>query len=227
MKILALDTALGACGVAIFDAGRESVLASETVLMERGHAEILLPQIQKVMAMAHISFEQLSRIAVTVGPGSYTGIRVGIAAARAIGLATQKPVVGVSTLSALIAPLMAFGGKGLSAAAIDARHNHIYFQAVAHGGKQLAPPCYLTIQEARRVIGAGPVLLSGSGAALLAYDCVTHGIEARLSDEPNVPDIMWVGRLGSVADPVYALPKPLYLKAPDTSPQTRTLIPRQ
>lgn len=227
MKILALDTALGACSVIIFDALNDTILCSDTAVLERGHAEILLPMVRKCMEKAQISFSQLDRIAVTIGPGSYTGIRVGIAAARAIGLAAQKPVVGVATLSALIAPLIAFRGKGLSAAAIDARHEHVYFQAVAHGGRPIAPAAYLSISDARRLIGAGPVMLAGSGAARLAYECLSHGIEALLSSEPDYPNPLWVAKLAAIADPHQALPKPLYLKAPDAVPQTRSIIARK
>lgn len=227
MKILALDTALGACSVAVFDSANEKILASETLIMEKGHAEELLPQIKRVMSSQSTSFDQIDRIAVTIGPGSYTGIRVGIAAARAIGLATGKPVVGVSTLSALIAPLMAVGGKGLSAAAIDARHGYIYFQAIAHGGRQLAAPGYISVHDARRLIGAGPVALAGSGGALVAYECLTHGINAYLAEESLSPDILWVARLGELADPLQARPKPLYLKEPDALPQTRNIIQRR
>ncbi|MDR1829116.1 MAG: tRNA (adenosine(37)-N6)-threonylcarbamoyltransferase complex dimerization subunit type 1 TsaB [Methylobacteriaceae bacterium] len=227
MNILALDTALGACSVSVFDAATDTVTASESVVMERGHAEVVMPMVSRVMEQSGLTFAELDRVAVTVGPGSYTGIRVGIAAARGIGLAAAKPVVGVSTLSALLAPVMGFAGKGLSAAAIDARHGFVYFQAVAHGGKPLCPACYLEVPDARRIIGAGPVMLCGSGGALVAYDCLTHGIDAQLSDEPDIPNILWVAKLGAIANPKHAPSRPLYLKGADAKPQTRSAVPRR
>src|SRR4051812_5131957 len=113
VRILAIDTALGACSACIWQAGEPKPLASETIEMERGHAEALLPLIDRVSAHVEGGFEALDRIAVTVGPGSYTGLRVGISAARGIGLAAGIPVVGVATLSAFLAPLMAQERRGL------------------------------------------------------------------------------------------------------------------
>ena len=89
------------------------MLARETIPMERGHAEALLPLIDRLVSPFEGGFESLDRVAVTVGPGSYTGLRVGISAARGIGLAAGVPVVGVATLSAFLAPLMAGDSRGL------------------------------------------------------------------------------------------------------------------
>ncbi len=99
MRILAIDTALQACSACVIQSGEVEPLALEQIPMERGHAEALLPLVDRVVAGVEGGFASLDRIAVTVGPGSYTGLRVGIAAARAIGLAAGVPVVGVTTLS--------------------------------------------------------------------------------------------------------------------------------
>src|SRR6202049_2571874 len=103
MRILAIDTALEACAAGVIEMP-DRVLAQESLAMARGHAEALMPLLARVMDQAGIGFDALDRIAVTVGPGSFTGLRVGIAAARGIALATGKPAVGVSTLAALAAP---------------------------------------------------------------------------------------------------------------------------
>jgi len=94
-KILAIDTALNAASACVYEEGAAAPESSETILMQRGHAEALLPLVDRVMAQAQGGFAALGRIAVTVGPGSFTGLRVGIAAARAIGIACNVPVVGV------------------------------------------------------------------------------------------------------------------------------------
>src|ERR687890_2629174 len=136
LRVLAIDTALGACSACIVQAGEPMPLAAETIAMERGHAEALMPLLDRLSAQVDGGFESLDRVAVTVGPGSYTGLRVGISAARGIGLAAGIPVVGVATLSAFLAGLM--GGEGrLIAAAIDARHGQIYFQAISGGGRSV------------------------------------------------------------------------------------------
>jgi len=127
MRVLAIDTALAACAAAVLDTDR-GIVASESLPMVRGHAEALIPLIARVMKQSEITFRDLDRIAVTTGPGSFTGVRVGLAAARGFGVATGVPVVGVSTLSVYAAPFLAGNGKSRVVAAIDARHDHVFLQ---------------------------------------------------------------------------------------------------
>jgi tRNA threonylcarbamoyl adenosine modification protein YeaZ len=227
LRVLAIDTALGACSAGILEIGRPDPLARETILMQTGHAEALLPLVDRVVSATDGGFERLDRVAVTVGPGSYTGIRVGISAARAIGLAARIPVVGVATLSAYLGPLLTRETRGLVAAAIDARHGSVYVQAVAPGGRTVIAPALMGVRDAVRLLGSGPIQLVGSGAALLGAECWAQGIDAQLSDGPAAPDIAWVARIGALADPAQALPKPLYLRGPDAKPQDAQRVPRQ
>src|SRR5580693_9283048 len=104
MRVLAIDTALGACSAAVLDTADGGIVASESLAMARGHAEALMPLVARVMQTACLAFHDLDRVVVTTGPGSFTGLRVGIAAARGLGVATGLPVIGVSTLSAYAAP---------------------------------------------------------------------------------------------------------------------------
>src|ERR1700676_2799583 len=140
MRVLAIDTALGACAAAVLDARLGEVLASESLPMQRVHAEAIMPLIARVMDAAFVDFALLDRIAVTVGPGSFTGLRVGIAAARGIALAAGKPAVGLSTLSAYAAPHLAEDETVPVLAAIDARHEHVYLQVFAAGGRSADAP---------------------------------------------------------------------------------------
>jgi tRNA threonylcarbamoyladenosine biosynthesis protein TsaB len=227
LRILAIDTALGACSACIMQAGEAEPLARESMLMERGHAEALLPLLDRLASQVEGGFDSLGRVAVTVGPGSYTGLRVGIAAARGIGLAAGIPVVGVATLSAFIAPLMAHERRGLFTAAIDAKHGHLYIQAIAVGGRTIIPPGLMTYRDAIRLLGSGPLLVTGSAAAALVAEVRAQGIDAAVSDASPAPDIAWVARLGLLADPNQALPKPLYLREPDAKPQEGARIARQ
>ncbi len=213
-RILALDTALGACSVAVIEAGSDLPLGVIAESMEKGHAECLLPMIELLMASVDGGFSTLSRVGVTIGPGSFTGIRVGISAARAIGLALNIPVLGVSTLSAYAAPLIAHPIGDVVAIAIDAKHGNVFFQAFAPGGRTLVAPRLISIKEAARAIGAGSVRIAGTGASLLLTECWARGLEAQLVDGASSPDIYWVGRLGLSANPQSAAPKPLYLRAP-------------
>ena len=202
-------------------------VALETMAMERGHAEALLPLLERVIAASGGGFAQIDRVAVTIGPGSFTGLRVGISAARAVGLACEVPVVGVTTLSALMAPLVDDRPARLTAAVIDARGGRVYAQAIGPSGRLVIAPAVLTIREVVRSLGSGSVVLVGSGAPAVASEAAAVGIEARLHPAPSVPDIAWVARLGAAADPADALPKPLYLAAPDARPQDDARLVRR
>src|SRR5207342_120112 len=145
--ILAIDTALDACAAAVLDTSAGGVIALESQEMKRGHAEALMPLIARVMKASGVAFTSLDRIAVTTGPGSFTGLRVGLSAARGIALAADKPVVGVTTLTAYAAAFVADNGEHPIVSAIDARHNHVYFQVVSGNGDPLIKPKLASIEE--------------------------------------------------------------------------------
>src|SRR6478735_5264595 len=151
MRILAIDTALGACAAAVLDSRAGAILASESAAMLRGHAEAVMPLIARVMDAGRCEFDDLDRIAVTVGPGSFTGLRVGIAAARGIALAAGKPAIGLSTL-----------------AAIDARNEQVYFQVFAPNGTTIVTPRLDRVRAAVIAVPAGPAVITGSAAELVA-----------------------------------------------------------
>src|SRR5947208_8291712 len=206
MRVLAIDTALEACSAAVLDTGG-GITASESVAMTRGHAETLMPLIARVMNSAGIEFAQLDRIAVTTGPGSYTGLRVGISAARGIALAAGKPAIGLSTLAGLAAPLIAVDDSTHVVAAIDARHDHVYLQVFGTGGRTLVAPRIATLRDALRAAMAGPARIVGSAASQLAA-AWPEGADQPLSVEQRAaPDIDWIARLGAAADG-YGTPKP-------------------
>src|SRR5215813_191021 len=148
MLILAIDTALDACAAAVLDTEAGGLVAHESQPMKRGHAEALMPLIARVMHQSGLPFAALDRIAVTTGPGSFTGLRVGLSAARGIALAAGKPAVGLTTLSCYAAPVVSEGGEHPVISAIDARHDQVYFQVVAGNGSSLVRPKVVPIAEA-------------------------------------------------------------------------------
>lgn len=227
MRILAIDTALGACSACVLDAGEPEPVAIEQTAMERGHAEALMPMIERVMAKVEGGFSSLDRVAVTIGPGSYTGLRVGISAARGIALAAGIPAIGISTLAASAAPFIGREGGRVVAAAVDAKHGQVWFQAMNAQGKQLVSVRQVNHRDAARAIGAGPVSLVGSAALAVANEAWAIGLDALVVDDAKAPDVTWVARLGMIADPESAPPRPLYLKAPETTPQDRARLPRR
>jgi tRNA threonylcarbamoyladenosine biosynthesis protein TsaB len=227
LRVLAIDTALGACAACILDVGSDAPALVESVAMERGHAEALMPLIERLIGRSNGGFAALDRISVTVGPGSFTGLRVAISAARAIALGTGKPCVGVTTLSAYAAPVVAAGVGTLVAAAIDARHGQIYFQAFGPAGRTVVTPRIVPTRDAARQLGTGSVRIVGSGAALLAAEASAIGLDAQALEGGPAPDITWVARLGAVAVAERAPPKPFYIRPPDAKPQDHVRIPRR
>ncbi|MBV1707241.1 MAG: tRNA (adenosine(37)-N6)-threonylcarbamoyltransferase complex dimerization subunit type 1 TsaB [Hyphomicrobiales bacterium] len=221
MKILAIDTALGACSACVYESTTGQLLGFETLAMQRGHAEALPGLVGKIRDQLLPGLDQVERVAVTVGPGSFTGIRVGIAAARALGLALDVPVVGVSTLSAFAAPLLGDESRAAVAAAIDARHGAIYVMMISASGAMQVTPRLLKIDQAALQLPSGTLRICGSGAALLAAAARQRGLSCDMSGALDAPDISYVARLGALADPASAPPDPLYLKAPDVTPPGR------
>jgi tRNA threonylcarbamoyl adenosine modification protein YeaZ len=226
MRILAIDTALEACSAAVLDTEQGKV-ASEALPMVRGHAEALLPLVQRVMQQADMPFSALDRIAVTTGPGSFTGLRVGISAARGIALAAGKPAVGLTTLAAFAAPLIAQDDQTSVTVAVDARHDHVYLQVFGPGGRTLVAPRIISVRNAVRAAAHGSARIVGTGARMLADAWPAKEPAPMLVEDQRAPDIVWVGRLGVAMSPEAAAPKPLYLRTPDAQPQDAARLPRR
>ena len=215
MIILSLDTALAACSVAVTRDGRVLAAASEPML--RGHQERLAPMVQEVIAAAGLAFPQLDRVGVTVGPGSFTGLRVGLAFAKGLGLALGKPCIGVGTLEALAA---SEPGPGLAAAVIDARRGQVYLQAFEGGAAVMAPDALPVETAAARLAElwrGGPLRLVGPGAALLAGISPEAVVIERTAPDPAAVCALVAGRMTPA--------RPLYLRAPDAKlPGGRDLV---
>jgi tRNA threonylcarbamoyl adenosine modification protein YeaZ len=227
MRVLAIDTALEACSAAVLDTEQGGISARESLPMVRGHAEALLPLIARVMDSAGLEFAALDRIAVTTGPGSFTGLRVGIAAARGLALAAGKPAVGLSTLAAYAAPLIAADDTVPVVAVIDARHDHVYLQVFGPGGRTVVTPRVASLREALRAAATGAPRLIGTAAEMLAAAWPAGQRAPRLVDARRAPDVDWVARLGAAATDTGVPPKPLYLRAPDAQPQNAAQLARR
>jgi len=206
MKLLAVDTALGACSAALVENGR--VLAHRFVAMERGHAEALAPMVEAVMA-GH-DFASLDRLGVTIGPGTFTGQRVGLAFMRALKLALRIPLVGVTTLAAMAAQAKAETGAACAVALHDARRDEVYLEIA----DELAPTL-LGFADAvallRRLGGDARTVLAGT-AATRACEALANNV---VLSSVRQPDALWVARLAAKAEASDAPPRPLYLRAPD------------
>jgi tRNA threonylcarbamoyladenosine biosynthesis protein TsaB len=215
MLILAIDTALDACAAAVLDTDAGKAIAQESLAMKRGHAEALMPLIGRVIKQSGNGFSGLDRIVVTTGPGSFTGLRVGLSAARGIALAANKPVVGLTTLSAYAAPIVSEGGEHPVISAIDARHDQVYFQVVSGNGNSLVLPKVAPIEEVLGASQFGAPHLVGNAAEILARRWKADAPPPFKVDAQPAPDIAWVAWLGAAVSPDTAPARPFYLRAPD------------
>lgn len=225
MLILAIDTALDACAAAVLDTDTGKLIARESLAMKRGHAEALMPLIGRVIGTSGIAFASLGRIAVTTGPGSFTGLRVGLSAARGLALAANIPVVGVTTLAAYAAPIVSQNAEHPVVSAIDARHDHVYLQVVSGNGSALVRPRVAPMEEALNSWQFGAPCLVGNAASLLAERWPEHAVAPVSVNMQPAPDIAWVGWLGAAVSPDTAPARPFYLRAPDAKPQTASAAP--
>jgi tRNA threonylcarbamoyladenosine biosynthesis protein TsaB len=209
MRVLVIDTALDACMAAVFDDGVALGMRSET--MARGHSERLGGFVRDSVAGSGDGFRAIARIGVTIGPGSFTGLRVGLAFAQGLGAALGLPVVGISTLAALARS--ADGGRGATAAVIDARRGQVYMQTFINGAPTSEPRA-LDVEAALAALAeGGPWRLAGSGAALIAPDASSKPVT---SPSPRALAELTVGLC-----PADHPPRPLYLRAPDAVVPTR------
>ena len=231
MNILAFDTCLGAVSAAVRRRGtkRDQVAAHACEVRERGHAERLMPMIAEVMASAGLGFADLDRIAVTVGPGTFTGVRGGVAAARGLALASGIEVVTASSLAVMARQAADQLGSGFDdrmlAVAVDARRGSIYLQLFADLREPTDPPQLLDAADAARQLAGRPLVIVGSGAALLADGLAGAGSRAEVRFTDLQPDARALAGLAADLSPVISV-DPLYLRAPDVKPQSDRALPR-
>ncbi|OED00245.1 tRNA (adenosine(37)-N6)-threonylcarbamoyltransferase complex dimerization subunit type 1 TsaB [Rhizobium sp. YK2] len=218
MIVLALDTAGVDCAAAVYDSGSDSVMGEVTETIGRGHAEHLMHVVDEALAKAGVALSAIERVVVTVGPGSFTGIRIGVAAARGFALSLNVPAVGVTTLEVMAATARAQNPGKSVLAAIDAKREEIYLQSFAADGNPLDEARAVMIDEARAIAGAFDGIVTGTAVARLS--------DAPPAERPDAFPIAIVARLGA-GKPAGEKPKPLYLRGPDARPQAGYAVARQ
>ncbi len=223
MRLLAIDTALPAVSVCVLDDSDKIPLAVESAPMTRGHAEAVMPMIERVVGAVEDGFSTIDRIVATTGPGSFTGIRVGLAAARSIGLALGKPVVGVSTLRAIAMPLMLARGGTPVLACIDARHGQVYAQLFYGGGALDTAPRVMPVAEAAALAKGAGCRLAGDAAPAIAKAALDIGAQLEIASDAVAPDIAFVAMLGLLVEVGDGRPRPVYLKAVDATPMATSM----
>jgi tRNA threonylcarbamoyladenosine biosynthesis protein TsaB len=203
--ILAVDTALGACSVAVLRG--PDILHHHFEEMTRGHAEALAPMVDRAMGQAGVAFTALNRLAVTTGPGTFTGQRVGLAFMRGLRIGLDRPLIGITTLEAMAAAT----GSNRAAAIHDAKRGEAYL-LLREKDEVVLPPTVLPFEDAvARIRAFGACALCGTGA-----DQASAGLGAQFPVSViRQPDALWVAKLAMTRAVPDEPPAPLYLRAPD------------
>jgi tRNA threonylcarbamoyladenosine biosynthesis protein TsaB len=214
VKILALDSATAACSVAAWIDG--NVVAVERADLQRGQAEALLPMVERVRAAAGMPFEAFDRFAVTVGPGHFTGLRVGLAASRGLALAANRPLIGITTLAAVAA---AVPDDELTTSALvvalDSKRAEPYLQTFRVDRCPATPAVARLASEyaaelLQRDVGSRFLVAGDAGDALAAELAARGGVVQRSRAAPR-PDAAAVAGLAAAAPLPAGFPAPLYI----------------
>ena len=232
MNVLAFDTCFTALSVAVRRDGRDY---AERLPLETGHAEALMPMIARVMQAAGLAFADLDRIVVTQGPGTFTGVRTGIAAARALALATGATLIGVSSLWAIAVasrsqtPHTADSSDALLVA-MDARKGQIYTQAFDVDDNAVTEPLLISVEDAVALCPDRHLRVIGNAASLVvAAFTAADRAHASALDENELPGqecaeaaaLLQASGRTPIAGPL----QPLYLRPPDAKPQADKSLP--
>lgn len=225
MNLLAIDTAASLCAACLLDTETDRELGRAAVDLGKGHAEHLMGVIDAALDTAGLAYGDLHMVAVCVGPGSFTGVRVGVAAARGLALALKIPAVGVSSLEALAAAARRDHPDDEILVLLDAGRGGIYAARYDAAGEESRPPALVTLAEAASMAGEGVAVLAGSGAdAVLA---AAGGIERKIVSRAATADIGYYARLAARRGLPGRPPSPLYLRGADAKPQTGFALPRK
>jgi tRNA threonylcarbamoyladenosine biosynthesis protein TsaB len=221
MIVLAIDTAGVDCSVALYDSAAGRLLSCVSEAIGKGHAERLMAIIDAALAKAGVKLQAIDRIAVVIGPGSFTGIRVGVAAARGLALALGRESVGVTTLEVLARSHLEKHPGQTVVAAMDAKRNEVYTQAFASDGQPLSEPAALSPEETSALVEKFSATATGSWL---------HQPGNAAADEfagRDRFDIAMAARIGAEKTAGAERPKPLYLRGPDAKPQTGFALERR
>jgi tRNA threonylcarbamoyladenosine biosynthesis protein TsaB len=207
--ILVIDTSGPICAAGVYDSGKNALVAAKSEMLGKGHAERLIPMIDEVLSEAGLALKDMTRIGVTVGPGSFTGIRVGVAAARGFALSLGIPAVGVTTLQVVAEQVLEIDPPAPVIALIDAGRDEIFAQAFLPEGVMLTEPATYDYDAVRAMIARFGAIPVGSG--LDAIEGREHGADPYPLDR--------IGRIAARL-PDDAKASPVYIRGAGAKPQS-------
>lgn len=221
--LLALESSDRLCAACLIDEATGVVAASKTIDIGRGHAEKMMGLIGEVLDAADTGYKDLTGLAVCVGPGSFTGIRVGLATATGLAIALGLKVRGVTSLQALALAAVGDSQGRVILALVDAHRGDVYAQMFSSLGTPVDAPRQIPLAEAERLAGAANVVGAGSGVAILK---TAHPeLEMQVIDGLDLPGVDFIAR-ASLGEAMTVAAKPLYLRRPDAKPQEAYTIAR-
>lgn len=223
MLILAIDTSAAQCAACIFDAHSMRETGRAVLDLGKGHAEHLMAVIDSALSAANTNYKALGRVAVSVGPGSFTGVRVGVSTARGLALALRIPAIGISTLEAVAAETREIVGNTAVLAAFESVEGALQAALYGPAGEPIFPPAIITLEAALQLAEAHRPALAGSAAKRIAEHC---DFPLSIGSERNTADIALYARLAATKGDGEEKPKPLYLREPDAKPQAGFVLPR-
>lgn len=223
MKVLAIDCAASLCAACVYDAAAGLELGRSVLDLGKGHAEHLMAVIAEALKAGAIDYAGIGAIAVSVGPGSFTGLRVGVSTARGLALALKIPAIGVTTLEALAGEAAAaFPGRAVLAA-LDAGREEIHAALYDQMSVLTYGPAVATLAEATGMAIESAAVLAGTAAAQIA---ASAGRGFDIGPRTATADILTYARLAA-AKGQGERPKPLYLRGADAKPQAGFILSRQ
>ncbi|WP_457940957.1 tRNA (adenosine(37)-N6)-threonylcarbamoyltransferase complex dimerization subunit type 1 TsaB [Mesorhizobium sp. 10J20-29] len=223
MKLLAIDTASVICAACVYDTAARQEDGRAVLDLGKGHAEHLMAVVGDAMQRAKITFPELDAVAVSIGPGSFTGVRVGVAAARGLAMALKVPAIGVTTLEALAAEARQRFGEVTVMSALDAGRGEINAAVYGETGATLVEPTVMTLDEAVLLARRRSTVVVGSAGPRIAVELPA----VKTGSTSATADIGYYAAIAAGRDAGGEKPRPLYLRGADAKPQAGFVLLRQ
>jgi len=226
--LLAIDTSANLCAAALYDCDSHSVIAEKSEDIGRGHAERLMGLLAELLDEAGLAYRDLNQIAVTSGPGSFTGIRVGLATARGLALGLGLKVIGINVLEAIAFQHNSAPNDTPIVVALDAKRREVFLQIFSPSSEQLSKPLAVPIEQIGKIIPKQPIRIAGSASNVVAEQIsrLANPPEIEICSNQNTASIADIANLAARLKPDANRPVPLYLRSADAKPQNNFALKR-